>query len=76
MRNFSLALMRTRMFGGADCRFDWISQFLDFALLCGGIDNKSTRQIAKNTVPTVWKRRPRIMVARPRASGDPVSSFL
>ena len=42
----------TYVFGGAYGRFDWISQFLDFALYGGGIDNKSTRQIANNTVPS------------------------
>jgi outer membrane autotransporter protein len=42
----------TYVFGGAYGRFDWISQYLDFALYGGGIDNKSTRQIANNTVPS------------------------
>ena len=40
----------TYVFGGAYGRFDWIAQYLDFALYGGGIDNKSTRQIANNTV--------------------------
>lgn len=39
----------TYVFGGAYGRFDWISQYLDFSLYGGGIDNKSTRQIANNT---------------------------
>jgi outer membrane autotransporter protein len=38
------------VFGGGYGRFDWISQYLDFSLYGGGIDNKSTRQIANNTV--------------------------
>jgi hypothetical protein len=40
----------TYVFGGGYGRFDWISQYLDFSLYGGGIDNKSTRQIANNTV--------------------------
>src|SRR5215469_755108 len=40
----------TYVFGGAYGRFDWISQYLDFSLYGGGINNKSTRQIANNTV--------------------------
>jgi outer membrane autotransporter protein len=40
----------TYVFGGAYGRFDWIPQYLDFSLYGGGIDNKSTRQIANNTV--------------------------
>ena len=42
----------TYVFGGVYGRFDWISQYLDFSLYGGGIDNKSTRQIANNTVPS------------------------
>jgi hypothetical protein len=40
----------TYVFGGGYGRFDWVTQYLDFALYGGGIDNKSTRQIANNTV--------------------------
>jgi outer membrane autotransporter protein len=40
----------TYVFGGAYGRFDWATQYLDFSLYGGGIDNKSTRQIANNTV--------------------------
>jgi outer membrane autotransporter protein len=42
----------TYVFGGAYGRFDWVTQYLDFALYGGGISNKSTRGIANNTVPT------------------------
>jgi hypothetical protein len=38
------------VFGGGYGRFDWISQYLDFSLYGGGIDNKSTRTVANNTV--------------------------
>ena len=41
----------TYVFGGVYGRFDWITQYLDFALYGGGINNKSTRGIANNTVP-------------------------
>jgi uncharacterized protein with beta-barrel porin domain len=41
----------TYVFGGGYGRFDWATQYLDFALYGGGIDNKSTRQVANNTVP-------------------------
>jgi uncharacterized protein with beta-barrel porin domain len=41
----------TYVFGGVYGRFDWISQYFDFSLYGGGIDNKSTRGIANNTVP-------------------------
>ena len=64
--------MRTRMFGSAYGRFDWISQFLVFLRSMAAA---STRQIANNTVQTVWKRRPRIMVARPRARGTQYLHF-
>ena len=40
----------TYVFGGAYGRFDWVSQYLDFSLYGGGINNKSTRQVANNTV--------------------------
>ena len=40
----------TYVFGGAYGRFDWISQYLDFSLYGGGINNKSTRTVANNTV--------------------------
>ena len=40
----------TYVFGGAYGRFDSVSHYLDFALYGGGIDNKSTRQVANNTV--------------------------
>ncbi|HET8920673.1 MAG TPA: autotransporter domain-containing protein [Xanthobacteraceae bacterium] len=40
----------TYVFGGAYGRFDWISQHLDFSLHGGGINNKSTRTIANNSV--------------------------
>jgi outer membrane autotransporter protein len=40
----------TYVFGGVYGRFDWVSQYLNFSLYGGGIDNKSTRQIANNTV--------------------------
>jgi outer membrane autotransporter protein len=38
------------VFGGVYGRFDWISQYFDFSLYGGGINNKSTRGIANNTV--------------------------
>ena len=41
----------TYVFGGAYGRFDWISQYLDFSLYGGGIDNRSTRQVANNLAP-------------------------
>ena len=41
----------TYVFGGVYGRFDWISQYFDFSVYGGGIDNKSTRGIANNTVP-------------------------
>jgi uncharacterized protein with beta-barrel porin domain len=41
----------TYVFGGAYGRFDWISQYLDFSLYGGGINNKSTRQVANNLAP-------------------------
>jgi len=40
----------TYVFGGVYGRFDWRTQYLDFALYGGGINNKSTRGIANNTV--------------------------
>jgi Autotransporter beta-domain len=40
----------TYVFGGGYGRFDWATQYLDFALYGGGIDNKSSRQVANNTV--------------------------
>jgi outer membrane autotransporter protein len=41
----------TYVFGGVYGRFDWRTQYLDFALYGGGINNKSTRGVANNTVP-------------------------
>jgi len=41
----------TYVFGGGYGRFDWTTQYLEFALYGGGIDNKSTRQVANNTAP-------------------------
>jgi hypothetical protein len=41
----------TYVFGGVYGRFDWRTQYLDFALYGGGINNKSARGIANNTVP-------------------------
>ena len=41
----------TYVFGGGYGRFDWANQYLDFALYGGGIDNKSTRQVANNLAP-------------------------
>jgi outer membrane autotransporter protein len=40
----------TYVFGGGYGRFDWATQYLDFALYGGGVDNKSARQVANNTV--------------------------
>jgi outer membrane autotransporter protein len=40
----------TYVFGGVYGRFDWRTQYLDFALYGGGVNNKSTRGIANNTV--------------------------
>jgi uncharacterized protein with beta-barrel porin domain len=40
----------TYAFGGGYGRFDWVSQYLDFSLYGGGINNSSTRQVANNTV--------------------------
>lgn len=40
----------TYVFGGGHGRFDWATQCLDFALYGGDIDNKSSRQVANNTV--------------------------
>jgi outer membrane autotransporter protein len=40
----------TYVFGGGHGRFDWVSQYLDFSLYGGGINNKSTRTIANNNV--------------------------
>lgn len=45
----------TYVFGGGYGRFDRATQYLDFALYGGGIDNKSSRQVANNTVRTDWK---------------------
>lgn len=42
----------TYVFGGAYGRFDWISQYVDFSLYGGGINNKSTRQVANNLAPS------------------------
>jgi hypothetical protein len=42
----------TYVFGGAYGRFDWVTQYLDFALYGGNINNKSAREIANNTVPS------------------------
>jgi outer membrane autotransporter protein len=39
----------TYTFGGSYGRFDWVSQYLDFSLYGGGINNSSMRQVAKNT---------------------------
>jgi hypothetical protein len=41
----------TYVFGGVYGRFDWVTQYFDFALYGGGIDNKSTRGIANNLAP-------------------------
>jgi outer membrane autotransporter protein len=40
----------TYVFGGAYGRFDWVSQYLDFSLYSGGINNNSSRTVANNTV--------------------------
>jgi uncharacterized protein with beta-barrel porin domain len=40
----------TYAFGGGYGRFDWATQYLDFSLYGGGINNGSTRGIANNTV--------------------------
>jgi hypothetical protein len=40
----------TYAFGGGYGRFDWATQYLDFSLYGGGINNSSTRQVANNTV--------------------------
>ena len=40
----------TYVFGGVYGRFDWRTQYLDFALYGGGINNKSTRGVANNMV--------------------------
>ena len=39
-------------FGGVYGRFDWVTQYLDFSLYGGGINNNSTRGVANNTVPS------------------------
>ncbi len=49
----------TYVFGGVYGRFDWISQYFDFSLYGGGIDNKSTRGIANNSVPGGFRERNR-----------------
>ena len=40
-------------FGGVYGRFDWVTQYLDFSLYGGGLNNNnSTRGIANNTIPS------------------------
>jgi outer membrane autotransporter protein len=44
------SITSTYAFGGGYGRFDWATQYLDFSLYGGGINNNSTRQVANNTV--------------------------